>query len=368
MKVPPLDLAAQFELVGKEIEAAVAAVMATHAYCNGPAVRELEAQMAAYCGCVAGVGVSSGTDALLCSLMALEIGPGDEVITTPFTFFGTAGAVWRVGARPVFVDIVPDTFHIDPDRIEAAITERTRAILPVHLYGQMADMEAVMAVAGRHGLAVIEDCAQAIGAVGRGRKAGSVGTAGCLSFYPTKTLGAMGDAGMIVTRDEDLAARMSAIRLHGETERYYHRYVGGNFRMDSIQAAALTVKLGYLDRWIQRRQAHAARYGELLAGVEGVVTPAVRPENVHTFNYYVVRVPGRRDELRAHLAAHDIATAIYYPLSLHQQECFRSLGHAAGDFPESERAAAETLALPMFPELTDEQIAHVAGTISDFLA
>jgi len=366
MKVPPLDLAAQFEEVGEEIRSAVAGVMETHAYCNGPAVRNLEARVAAACGCAAGVGVSSGTDALLCSLMALEIGPGDEVITTPFTFFGTAGAIWRVGAKPVFADICPDTFNIDPLRVEQAVTDKTRAVIPVHLYGQMADMEAIMAIADRHGLAVIEDCAQAIGAVGQGRKAGSVGTVGCLSFYPTKTLGAMGDAGMIVTRDEDLAAKMSAFRLHGETERYYHRYVGGNFRMDSIQAAALAVKLGYLDCWIQRRQAHAGRYAELLAGVDGLVTPIVRPENVHTFNYYVVRAAGLRDALRKHLSDNDIATAIYYPLSLHQQECFRSLGYSEGDFPESERAAAETLALPMYPELTDAQIEYVAETIKGF--
>ncbi|MHC4717071.1 MAG: DegT/DnrJ/EryC1/StrS family aminotransferase [Planctomycetota bacterium] len=368
MKVPPLDLAAQFEQVGEEIKAAVEAVIATHAYCNGPAVRELEGLVADYCECTAAVGVSSGTEALLCALMALEIGRGDEVITTPFTFFATAGAIWRVGAKPVFVDIEPDTFNIDPSRIESAVTDKTRAVLPVHLYGQMADMEAVMAVADRHGLCVIEDAAQAIGAVGRGRKAGSVGTLGCLSFYPTKNLGAMGDAGMIVTGDADLAAKLSAFRLHGETQKYYHRYVGGNFRMDSIQAAALAVKFRYLDGWTQRRRAHAARYCELLAGVDGVITPIVRPENFHTFNYYVVRVPGRRDELRQHLDANGIATAIYYPLSLHQQECFRQLGHAAGDFPESERAAAETLALPMYAELTDEQIDYVAGTIESFLA
>ncbi len=368
MKVPPLDLAAQFEQVGREIEAAVEAVMGTHAYCNGPAVRELESLMADYCHCAAAVGVSSGTDALLCSLMALEIGPGDEVITTPFTFFGTAGAIWRVGAKPVFVDIEPDTFNIDPSRIEAAVTDKTRAVIPVHLYGQTADMEAIMAVADARGLAVIEDCAQAIAAVGRGRKAGSVGTVGCLSFYPTKALGAIGDGGMIVTRDAALAEKMSKFRLHGETEKYHHRYVGGNFRMDSIQAAALAVKLRYLDGWIERRQAHAARYGELLAEVDGVVTPVVRPENVHVFNYYVIRVPGRRDELKDHLADRGVFAAIYYPLCLHQQECFRSLGYEAGDFPESERAADETLALPMFAELSDEQIAHVAGSIRSFLA
>ncbi len=324
--------------------------------------------MATWCDCAAAVGVSSGTDALLCSLMALEIGPGDEVITTPFTFFGTAGAIWRVGAKPVFVDITPDTFNIDPSRIESAITDKTRAILPVHLYGQMADMEAIMAIAERHGLAVIEDCAQAIGAVGKGRKAGSVGTVGCLSFYPTKALGAMGDGGMIATGDAALAEKICTFRLHGETEKYHHKYVGGNFRLDSVQAAVLIIKLRHLDSWIQRRQTHAARYAEWLTDVDGVVAPIARPENVHTFNYYVIRVRDRRNEMMTHLADCGVSSAIYYSLCLHQQECFAALNHAAGDFPESERAADGVLALPIYPELSEEQVAYVAESIKGFVA
>ncbi|KPK83408.1 MAG: transcriptional regulator [Phycisphaerae bacterium SM23_33] len=367
MEVPLLDLKAQFETIRQEVLAAIEAVIETHQYCNGPPVRELERLLAEYCGCAAAVGVSSGTDALLCSLMALGVGAGDEVITTPYTFFATAGAVWRVGARPVFVDVEPDTLNIDPSKIEPAVTGKTKAIIPVHLFGQMAEMDPIMAVANRHGLPVIEDAAQAIGATYKGRQAGCIGTVGCLSFYPSKNLGAMGDAGVIVTQDPKLAEKIAVLRVHGESQRYFHEYVGGNFRMDSIQAAALIVKLRYLDGWSAKRRAHAARYDELLADLEAVRTPVTREHNGSNFYQYVIRAP-RRDELKAFLARQGVGTAIYYPLSLHQQACFESLGYQKGDFPHSERAAAETLALPVYPELTDEQIVYVAGKIKQFMS
>jgi len=369
MDVPMLDLKAQYAAIRESVLRAIRDVLDTQivALCNGPAVRELEQQVAAYCGCASAVAVSSGTDALLCSLMALRIGPGDEVIVPPFTFFATAGSVWRAGARPVFVDIERDTFNIAPARIEAAITARTRAIIPVHLYGQMAEMPAIMEVAARGGLLVIEDAAQAIGASQSGRKAGTIGNAGCLSFYPTKNLGGAGDGGMILTNDAELARQLAVMRNHGESSRYHHKHVGGNFRMDSVQAAVLSVKLRLLDEWSAKRTANAARYDELLADAETVVTPTIRPHNVSNYNYYVIRVP-RRDELQAFLKDRGVATCIYYPLGLHRQECFRELGYGRGDFPECEKAAEEVLALPIFPEMTDEQIRHVADSIKEFLA
>ena len=367
MRVPLLDLKAQFAAIRDEVTAAVQAAIESQQLCNGPPVRELERLVAECCGCRAAVGVSSGTDALLCTLMALGIAAGDEVITTPYTFFATAGSIWRVGARPVFVDIEPDTFNIDPSLIEAAVTQRTRAVIPVHLYGQMADMDAVMAVAGRHDLHVIEDAAQSLGAQYKARKAGSIGTAGCLSFYPTKNLGGFGDGGMIVTQDAALGEKMASLRNHGQGETYVHKWVGGNFRLDSIQAAALCVKLRYLEEWSARRRANAELYNRLFAGFEPVACPVVRDCNVSIFNQYVIRVK-RRDQLKEFLAAEQIATAIYYPLGLHQKECFASLGYRKGDFPQSERAAAESLALPVYPELAEEQIRHVARKVREFLA
>ena len=364
MKVPPLDLKAQFEPIRDEAMAAVAAVVESHAYCNGPAVRELEKALAAYCGCRHALGCSSGTDALLLSLMGLGIGGGDEVITTPFTFFATAGVIWRVGARPVFADIDPATFNIDPAAVEAAVTLRTKAIIPVHLYGQTADMDPLLGLARRRGLAVVEDAAQAMGARYKGRMAGTLGAVGCLSFYPTKSLNAMGDAGAVVLDEPDLARRLEHLRVHGESSRYHHKYVGGNFRMDSIQAAVLSVKLRRLDAWIARRREIAARYEALLAG-SPARTPAVAPGREHSFNYYVIRAP-RRDELREHLTRQEIATNIYYPRCLHQQECFAPLGYRAGQFPAAEAAAAESLALPMYPELADAQVEFVAEQVKRF--
>jgi len=367
MNVPMFDLKPQYATIRDEITRAVCAVLDTQDCCNGSAVREFEKEIAAYCRCAAAVGVSNGTDALLCSLMALGVGEGDEVIVPTFTFFATAGCVWRVGAKPVFVDIEPDTFNIDPAKIEAALTEKTKAIIPVHLYGQMADMDAIMKIAGRRGISVIEDAAQAIGASQHGRVAGTVGTVGCLSFYPSKNLGGVGDCGMILTDDSELAERLAIFRTHGESSRYHYKYVGGNFRMASIQAAALSVKLGYLDQWVGKRAAIAARYDELLAGTGGIVRPVVRDCNVSVHYVYVIRTPGR-DQLQAFLKENDIGTSIYYPLCLHEQECFASLGHRRGEFPVSERAAGEVLALPMFPELADEQIVYVAETIKGFLS
>jgi len=367
MEVPLLDLRAQLATIRREVLPAIEAVIDSQMVCNGPAVRELEAKLAAYCGCAAAVGVSSGTDALLMSLMALGIGPGDEVIVPTFTFFATAGSVWRAGARPVFVDIQPETYNIDPAGMAQAITERTRAVIPVHLFGQPAEMDEIMAAADEHELFVIEDAAQAIGATYKGRKAGSIGTVGCLSFYPTKNLGGFGDGGMVLTQDRDLAERLEIHRNHGQGRSYIHKVVGGNFRMDSIVAASLTVKLPHLEAWSARRRQNAARYDELLADVDEVVTPTIRPYNVAIFHQYVLRTP-RRDELRAFLADQGIATGVYYPLSLHEQECFAALGYQRGDFPVSERAAGECLALPIYPELTDEQISYVAGKIKDFFA
>jgi dTDP-4-amino-4,6-dideoxygalactose transaminase len=367
MKVPLLDLAAQFSSIRDELMPAIESVIESQRYINGPQVGEFETQIASYTESAVAVGVSSGTDALIVSLMALGIGAGDEVITTPYTFFATAGSIWRVGAKPVFVDIEPDTFNIDARKIEAAITDRTKAIIPVHLFGQTADMDAILEIAARRDLVVIEDAAQAIGARYRGRSAGSMGSIGCFSFCPSKNLGALGDGGLVVTQDEQLGARLLQCRNHGSSPKYYHAWVGGNFRLDTLQAAALIVKLRYLEGWHKARRANAARYDELLSGIEGVVTPVVRPHNECIYNQYVVRVP-RRDACQKFIGERGIGSAIYYPLSLHQQECFASLGYETGDFPESERAAAETLALPIDPELNDEQICHVAKVIGEFVA
>ncbi len=380
MKVPLLDLKAQYATIKDEINPAMLAVMESQYFINGPEVKELEAAVAEYSGCAAGVGVSSGTDALLCALMTLGIGENlpacrtgdacagrEEVVTTPYTFFATAGSIWRAGARPVFVDIDPVTYNIDPAKIADAVTENTKAIMPVHLFGQTADMDPIMEIAAEHDLYVIEDAAQAIGAEYKGRKAGSIGTVGCFSFFPSKNLGGLGDGGMVVTQDADLAERLTQCRDHGSAPRYYHKWVGGNFRLDTLQAVGLLVKLRHLDEWSAARRRNAALYDELFADFDLVVTPKVAEGNVSIYNQYVIRVP-RRDELQAFLQSEDIGCAMYYPLSLHEQECFKGLGHKRGDFPESEKAAAETLAIPIYPELTEEQIRHVAGKIREFLS
>jgi dTDP-4-amino-4,6-dideoxygalactose transaminase len=376
MTIPLLDLSAQHQPIHAELMAAIERVLSSQAFILGPDVTKLEERIAAYSQARAGIGVSSGTDALLVALMALDIGPGHEVITSPYSFFATAGAIVRVGARPVFVDIDPATYNIDPARIERAISPNTKAIIPVHLYGQCADMAPIMSIAQRHGLHVIEDAAQAIGAdYVDGRRAGSIGTVGCFSFFPSKNLGAMGDGGMVVTNDLDLAERIRVLRVHGSKPKYYHRVIGGNFRLDSIQAAVLNVKLNYLDEWTRRRQENAARYRTLfketgLTDKPGIVLPEARYQRTgvkhdHIYNQFVIRV-SRRDQLMAHLTKQGIGSEIYYPVPFHLQDCFRSLGYKEGDFPESERAAKETLALPIYQGLTANQQTAVVQAIRAF--
>jgi dTDP-4-amino-4,6-dideoxygalactose transaminase len=368
MKVPLLDLKAQYATLRDELRAAVDRVLESQQFINGPEVKQLEEAVAAYSSCTRAVGVSSGTDALLCALMTLGIGPGDEVITVPFTFFATVGSIVRTGARPVFVDIEPQTFNMNPALLEAAITPRTKAVMPVHLFGQCADMDPILEMARKHNLHVIEDAAQAIGATYKGRAAGTMGTFGCLSFFPSKNLGGLGDGGMILSQDPELTDRCQVFRQHGSKPKYYHKFVGGNFRLDTLQAAGLLVKLKYLDGWSQRRRENARRYDELFAGCPAVTAPRIRDGNVSIYNQYVIRVGDRRDALRTHLADTGVGTEIYYPLSLHEQECFADLGYRRGAFPESEKAAAETLALPIYPELTPEQIEYVARQVKAFLS
>jgi dTDP-4-amino-4,6-dideoxygalactose transaminase len=385
MQVPLLDLKGQYAPLRAEIEAAIREVCDAQRFVLGPRVTELEAKLAAYSQTKHGLGVSSGTDALLLALMALDIGVGDEVITSPFTFFATAGVVARLGARPFFCDIDPATFNLDPQAVRAAIASRceqrgdrlvnratggvVKALIPVHLYGQMADLDALLAIARQCRLAVIEDAAQAIGAaLADGRRAGSVGDVGCLSFFPTKNLGAFGDAGACVSNDSALHERMRILRVHGGEPKYYHALIGGNFRIDELQAAVLVIKLAHLDAWTAARQRNADHYDALLRAADlgaAVTVPARVPGYRHIFNQYVIRVQ-RRDELRAHLQASGVGTEIYYPVPLHAQQCFAYLGHAPTDFPEAQRAAAEVLALPIYPELTVEQREYVATTIAAF--
>jgi dTDP-4-amino-4,6-dideoxygalactose transaminase len=361
MKVPLLDLKAQYATVKVEVLAAVAEVLESQECILGPKVAELEERVAALSGCRFGVGVSSGTDALLASLMALDIGSGDEVITTPFTFFATAGCIARVGAIPVFVDIDSRTFNMDVRKIEAAITAKTKAIIPVHLYGQMCDMDPIMEIAARYNLFVIEDAAQAISAAYKGRKAGSIGTVGCFSFFPSKNLGGAGDGGMIVTNDPDLYDRLKVLRTHGSKPKYYHKVIGGNFRLDPIQSAVLLVKLPYLDAWSEARRKNAAYYDRAFSA-SPVQTPWIRPDCASIFNQYVIRT-SHRDELAQALAREEIATEIYYPLPMHLQECFAGKCRISGMLTESESACNEVLALPVYPELTIEMLEHVAKTV-----
>ncbi|MBM4126979.1 MAG: DegT/DnrJ/EryC1/StrS family aminotransferase [Nitrospira sp.] len=378
MGVPLLDLKAHHEPLRKEIMAVLEHTFQSNAFILGPAVETLEARIATYCQATYGIGVTSGTDALLLALMALGVGAGDEVITAPYSFFATAGVVARLGAKPVLVDIDPTTFNIDPSKIEQAITSKTKAIIPVHLYGQCADMAPIMELARRRNLSVIEDAAQAIGAEYRdGRRACSMGTVGCLSFFPSKNLGCLGDGGMAVTNDPVLAERMKILRVHGSQPKYYHKLIGGNFRLDTIQAAVLNVKLNYLDGWTKRRQENADRYESLFQQSGLVQKGRVRlPEamyrgagvkHYHIYNQFVLRVD-RRNDLIAHLKAKGIGAEIYYPVPFHLQECFRYLGHKEGDFLESERAANETIAIPIYPELTTGQQAEVVEAIASFYA
>ena len=381
MKVPLLDLKPQYQALKTEIDAAIARVCASQMFILGPAVSELERRVAEYSQAKFAIGLSSGTDALLIALMALEIGAGDEVITSPYTFFATGGTIARVGARPIYVDIEPDTFNISPAAVEEFLTKRcekregrllnrqtggcVRALMPVHLYGQSADMDGLMELAERFNLRVIEDAAQAIGSeYPQGRRVGAIGAIGCLSFFPTKNLGAFGDAGMCTTNDPDLAQRLKILRVHVGEPKYYHALIGGNFRIDEIQAAVLNVKLTHLDEWSRRRQENAAFYdAEFRAAREARIgLPVARAGYRHIYNQYVIRVP-QRDAVRKYLSDCGVGSEIYYPVPLHLQECFAYLGYRAGDMPESERAAKETIALPIYPELTREQLAHVVNCV-----
>ncbi len=376
--VPLLDLKAQYTTIRDEIHEAMDRVIESQHFIGGPEIDALEQEIAAYSQSAYGIGVSSGTDALLVTLMAIGIQPGDEVITTPYTFFATGGSIVRLGGRPVFVEIDPQTYTLDPAGLEAAITPRTRAIMPVHLFGQVAGMDRIMDLAQQYHLYVIEDAAQAIGAEAAGRRAGSIGHVGCLSFFPSKNLGGFGDGGMVVTSDPTLAERIRLLRNHGAKPKYYHQVVGGNFRLDALQAAVLRVKLKYLDNWTAARQRNAAIYRRLCAeaglainlvalhaGTPGIVLPVEVLAGRHIFNQFVVRCT-RRTELIATLKSHQIGHEIYYPVPLHLQECFAELGYQPGDLPESERAANETLALPIYPELTESQLQSVVGVIAGF--
>jgi len=385
--VPLLDLKPQYAAIKGEILAAINRVCDSQYFILGPEVQALEEELAAYCHTKFALGVSSGTDALILAMMALDIKPGDEVITTPYTFFATAGCVARLGAKAVFVDIDPKTFNIDPAQIEAKITPRTKAIMPVHLYGQCVDMEPIMDIAKRRNLYVIEDAAQAIGAEYKGQRAGSIGHIGCFSFFPSKNLGAFGDGGAVTTNDPQLFEQMKILRVHGSKPKYYHKFVGGNFRLDALQAAVVRVKLKYLDNWTAGRQHNAAHYNQLFSDLAldsqpPVILPvessamgqyALRTEAAvgpfanhrHIYNQYIIRV-SQRDKLQAFLSERKIGTEIYYPMPLHRQECFADWGYQAGAYPVSEAAAVETLALPIYPELTEEQKQTVVQTIAEF--
>jgi dTDP-4-amino-4,6-dideoxygalactose transaminase len=366
MKVPLLDLKAQYATIKNDVLAAVSKVLESQQCIGGPKVSQLEKKIAALSDCKFAVGVSSGTDAILNSLMSLDIGSDDEVITTPFTFFATVGCITRTGAKPVFIDIDPKTYNINPELIEKVITKKTKAIMPIHLFGQMADMDPIMEIANKYNLAVIEDAAQSITSTYKGRKAGSIGTTGCFSFFPSKNLGAAGDGGMVVTNDERLYNRLKIMRNHGANPKYYHKFVGGNFRLDAIQAAVLLVKLSHLDDWSEARRRNAAFYNEKFSGTV-VKTPDVNSVCLSIYNQYVVRVP-KRDQLVAYLKEKSIGCEIYYPQPMHLQECFRNLSYKQGDFPEVEKAAKEVLAIPIYPELTDQMKGYVAETIISFLS
>ena len=364
MKVPLLDLKLQYATIRNDVLTAIAEVLDSQVCIGGPKVAELEQKVAEISDCKFSVGVTSGTDALLASLMALNIGPGDEVITTAFTFFATAGSISRTGALPVFVDIDPRTYNLDPSKIEAAITGRTKAIIPVHLYGQMCDMDPIMEVAAKHNLYVIEDAAQSITATYKGRKAGSIGTVGCFSFFPSKNLGGAGDGGMIVTNDPALHERLVAMRSHGSQRKYYHKFVGGNFRLDPLQAAILLVKLPHLGDWSEARRRNAAYYNRAFAS-SSVQTPWINPDCVSIFNQYTIRV-SNRDSLVQALKQEGIGAEIYYPLAMHEQECFAGKCRVAGSLHESETASHSVLSLPVYPELTQDQLDCVADFVLRF--
>lgn len=365
--VPLLDLKAQYEPLRDQILAAVTRVCDSQRFILGPETQALERELAEMLGVRDSVGVSSGTDALLVAMMALGIGPGDEVITSTYSFFATAGCISRLGARPVLVDIDPVTYNIDPAGVAAALTSKTRAIVPVHLYGHCADMDALMSIAAGAGVPVIEDACQSIGATWQGRQAGSMGAAGCFSFFPSKNLGAFGDGGLVTTQDVALAAEIRLLRGHGAERRYYHEKVGGNFRLDELQAAVLRVKAPHLSGWTAARRRNADRYRALFAahGLSQVVLPVEQAGAFHIYNQFIIRLP-RRDAAKDFLQAGGIGCEVYYPVPFHLQQCFRDLGHVAGEFPHSERAAAESLALPIYGELSEAHQEYVVATLSRF--
>ncbi len=377
MKTPLLDLKIQYQSIKEEILETVNEVFESQWFILGPNVERLEKEIAEYCSTSHAVGVSSGTDALIISLMAADIRPGDLVLTTPYTFFATAGSIDRLGARAVFVDIDPETYNISPREMEKTISamsaadrERLKAVIPVHLYGQCADMDPILAMAREHGLAVIEDAAQAIGSEYKGRRAGSMGDFGCFSFFPSKNLGAFGDGGIVTTNSDELMEKLHILRVHGSRPKYYHKSVGGNFRLDALQAAVVSVKLRHLDAWSEARAKNAERYRTLFtdAGLDDVIKTPAEIESRHIYNQFIIRAPEKRDDLRLFLQEADVGTEIYYPLPLHIQECFAHLDYKEGDFPESEDAARRSLALPIYPELTEEQQAYVVEKIKEFYA
>jgi dTDP-4-amino-4,6-dideoxygalactose transaminase len=363
MNVKLLDLQAQYLPLRNEIRRAIDEVCDTQQLILGPHVEKFEKSLAEYCRTKHAIGVSSGTDALLCALMAIGIKAGDEVICPSFTFFATAGSVARLGAKPVFVDIDPGTFNIDPESITTKITKNTKAIIPVHLFGQVANMEPINQIASKHGLKVIEDAAQAIGAKHHDKPACAWGFAGCLSFYPTKNLGAFGDGGAICTNDDEFAETCRRLRVHGSGHTYHHDLIGGMFRLAAIQAAVLSVKLKYLNQWHEARRRNAAIYDSMFAGSK-IAPPKIEPGNWSIYNQYVIRVPDR-DRVKQRLTDNGIGTAIYYPIPLHLQNCFKPLGYRQGDLPESERACHEVLALPIYPELEEHQVRYVGEQVRD---
>lgn len=368
-EVKLLDLQAQFKQLKPEIMKAVEEVFDSQYFINGPKVADFEKKCADYCGCAQAIGVSSGSDAILLVLMALGIGPGDEVITSPFTFFSTAGAIQRVGARPVFADIKADSFNIDPDKIDHCITDKTKAIIPVHLFGQCAEMEPILEIAEKNGIPVIEDAAQAIGSEYKGKRAGSMGLAGCFSFFPSKNLGGAGDGGLVTTNDPEFAEKLRIFRNHGSKPKYYHKFVGGNFRLDALQASVLDIKLEYLDSWSDKRAINADMYRRLFKeqGLfeKGLKTPEVMSERRHIYNQFCILIPKNRDILRDNLRSCNIGCEVYYPVPLHLQECFEFLGYKRGDFPVSEAIAKQILAVPIYPELSEQHISHVVEMIKN---
>ena len=371
MNVPLLDLQSQYVSLRDDLQQAVDRVMSSQRFVLGDEVRRLETSIAEYCQTKHAIGCASGSDALLLALMALDVKAGDEVITTSFSFFATGAAVARLGARPVFVDIDPHTYNIDARRVDEVITPRTKVIMPVHLYGQCAPMDALLEIGHRHGIPVVEDAAQAIGATDNGRRAGSMGLIGCFSFYPTKNLGGAGDGGILTTSDDEVAARLRRLRAHGGSNEYEHEEVGVNSRLDELQAAVLNVKLPSLDKWSDERARKAETYTRLLKDADlrfPLVTPEVREDGRHIFHQYVIRVPGNRDALMEHLKNHGVGSKVYYPTPLHRQKCFEYLGYKKGDLPEAEAAADETFALPCYPELTEEQQVYVVEVIQGFKA